>query len=27
MVFFTGCKKDHNVLGADVQPEDDILGA
>lgn len=26
-VLFSSCKKDHSVLGADVQPEDDLLGA
>ncbi|MCE3258901.1 MAG: hypothetical protein K0S12_542 [Bacteroidetes bacterium] len=25
-VSFSSCKKDHSILGADVQPEDDILG-
>lgn len=26
-LFFSACKKDHGILGADVQPEDDVLNA
>jgi hypothetical protein len=27
VLFFAGCKKDHKILGTDVQPEDDDLNA
>ncbi|MBA3663045.1 MAG: DUF4270 family protein [Bacteroidetes bacterium] len=27
VIVLSACKKDHQVLGADVQPEDDVLGA
>jgi hypothetical protein len=27
LLLFTSCKKDHNILGGDVQPQDDMLNA